>query len=104
MLARARRSACSPAPLVGSVAANVKTAGSDSTYSFMGARAVEGGLHLNPGSRCARRPGIATMLLSERARPHILLNRQRVRLCLLPRQKLDFSECGAASRAASSMT
>src|SRR5215468_11950837 len=35
MLASARRSACSPAPLVGSVAANVRTAGREEMVSFM---------------------------------------------------------------------
>src|ERR1700682_6357028 len=62
MLAKARRSACRPAPLVGSVSANVKTAGREGTDSFMGTRGAIGGLHLKPGSRCARQPGIATML------------------------------------------
>src|SRR5689334_3298689 len=35
MLASARRSACKPAPLVGSVAANVRTAGREEMVSFM---------------------------------------------------------------------
>src|SRR5579862_6780290 len=56
MLASASRSACSPAPLVGSVAANVRTAGRVWIVSFMGRRGR--GLHLKPGSRCAHQPGI----------------------------------------------
>src|ERR1700752_189955 len=67
MLASASRSACSPAPLVGSVAANVRTAGRDGTDSFMGRAGGGGGLHLKPGSRCTRQPGIATMFLGARA-------------------------------------
>src|ERR1700675_805548 len=69
MLARASRSACRPAPLVGSVAANVKTAGREGTDSFMGTRGAIGGLHLKPGLRCARQPGGATMLQGSCARP-----------------------------------
>src|SRR5512134_721988 len=36
MLASARRSACRPAPLVGSLAAKVSTTGSEGTRSFIG--------------------------------------------------------------------
>src|ERR1700693_4184886 len=46
MLASARRSACSPAPLVGSVAANVSTAGRERMGSFMGGVRRFGGITL----------------------------------------------------------
>src|ERR1043165_6822008 len=73
MLASASRSACSPAPLVGSVAANVSTAGSDGTDSFMEGTGSTGGLHLKPGFRCARQPGVDTMFQGARACIRILL-------------------------------
>src|SRR6266851_2498044 len=63
MLASARRSACRPAPLVGSVAANVSTAGREGMVSFMRARGASAGLHLQSVSRCTRRRGVATMVL-----------------------------------------
>src|SRR5512135_3429231 len=68
MLATARRSACRPAPLVGSDAAKVSTAGSGAEGWFMGTRgASEVGLHLKPGLRCARQPGLTTILQGARA-------------------------------------
>src|SRR5690242_13645322 len=67
MLASARRSACNPAPLVGSEAAKVSTAGSGAEDSFMRTRGERVGLHLKPGLRCARQPGLSTILQGARA-------------------------------------
>src|SRR3954471_22692556 len=106
MLASARRSAWRPAPLVGSVAAKVSTAGSEGTGSFMGAPGLVGGLHLKPGLRCARQPGVATMLQGARVSSHSTQQILRVRLCLppcLPRNR-GLSRCGAAWHAASYTT
>src|SRR5690242_10998838 len=68
MLASASRSAWRPAPLVGSVAATVRTAGRGVSGSFMGGAAGLGGLHLKPVPRCARLPGILTFDAAAKAR------------------------------------
>src|SRR5687768_9996536 len=103
MLASASRSAWRPAPLVGSLAAKVRTAGREGTGSFMGIRgAGMGGLHLKSGLGCVRQPRVTNIdFRSARVLP-ILLNtpaftyafeRARTRRCTvqdlaLPRLRL----------------
>src|SRR2546430_919568 len=105
MLASARRSACRPAPLVGSVAANVRTAGREGTDSFM---EVAGCWGVTLETRLAlRAPTGGRYDASGSARVLAFYSTNlRVRLCLqlrlLPNRGL--SRCGAASHAASSTT
>src|SRR5689334_6355026 len=79
MLASARMSAWRPAPLVGSLAANVSTDGRVGMGSLMGenARRVEG-LHLKSGLGCTRQPGVSTIEIRERARPQHSNNRTSI--------------------------
>src|SRR4051812_24184660 len=101
MLAKARRSACRPAPLVGSEAAKVRTAGREGAGSFMGGK--QRALHLKSFPRCAREDAIDT-IHRKRARPGILTKTDPHTRCLRPRLLQHRIKHGDASPVATSTT